>query len=196
MAGEVTRWLEELRAGDPAAVDQLVPLLYDELRAVARRRLRSERRDHTLDTTALVHETYFKLERQRRIPASDRAEFLAIAGHTMRRILVDHARTRSRKKRGGGERALPLDDVEPFLTHEEAQELVTLDEALSALAKVNPEGAEVVQHRFFGGLTLGETAKLQGTSVKSVQRKWVAARAWLRKEIGAARDGVPTRSML
>lgn len=150
---------------------------------MAHGRMRGERSDHTLSTTALVNETYLKLRRERRINAADRSQFLAAAGNTMRRILVDHARARTREKRGGGERPISLDAAEPFLAVEKAEEIVALDDALRVLESVNPRGVEVVVHRVFSGLTSDETAKVLGVSSKTVQRSWIAARAWLRKEV-------------
>ena len=161
----------------------MIPLLYDELRVIAHRRLRHERPEHTLSTTALVNELYLKLVDQSQIQSKDRVHFFAVAGNTMRRILVDHARTRKRLKRGGGTPPIPLDVVEPFLSIQEADEVLALDEALDRLAEANPRAAEVIQHRFHAGLTLEDSAELLGVSAKTVQRDWTIARAWLRKEI-------------
>lgn len=182
----VTDLLHRLREGDDAALEHLMPLLYDELYALARRQLRNERTGHTLNTTALVNEAYLKLIQQRELQAEDRAQFLAIAATTMRRLLVDYARTRKRLKRGGGLPPVPLDDVLPFLSDSEADEILALDEALTRLAAINPRGSQVVQYRFFGGLSLEETAGVLSVSVKTVQRAWTAARAWLRKEVHVA----------
>lgn len=181
--GEITQWLQRLRDGDDAALERLMPLLYDELHALARRQLRGERAGHTLNTTALVNEAYLKLVQQRELRAEDRTQFLAIAATTMRRLLVDYARTRKRLKRGGGVRPVPLDDVLPFLSDQEADEVLALDEALARLEAINPRGSQVVQYRFFSGLSLEETAEALNVSVKTVQRSWTAARAWLRKEV-------------
>jgi len=164
-------------------VDELVPQLYEELRRLARAHLRRERPGHTLGTTALVHEAYVRLAGQAGLSADDRTRFFAIASNTMRRVLVDYARERRRIKRGGGAAAVPLDDVEPFLSEEEADELLALDDALDRLATLDPRAASVVQHRFFGGFTLDETASLLDVSLKTVQRDWLAASAWLRKEV-------------
>lgn len=182
----VTHLLHRLRAGDDTALEHLVPLLYDELHALARRQLRAERAEHTLNPTALVNEAYLKLMQQREVGAEDRTQFLAIAATTMRRLLVDYARTRQRQKRGGGVRPVPLDDVLPFLSDQEADEMLALDEALTRLEAINPRGSQVVQYRFFGGLSLEETAAILDVSVKTVQRSWTAARAWLRKEVHLA----------
>lgn len=179
----VSEWIDKLRGGEQGALNELVPQLYEELRRVAHGRLRGEQQNLTLSTTALVHEAYLKLRQQRKINAADRTHFLALAGITMRRILVDYARTRRRDKRGGGVRPVPLEDVEPFLTDSEAEELLALDEALERFAQLDPRGAEVVTHRFFTGLTLEESAAVLGVSTKTVQRSWLAARAWLRKEV-------------
>ena len=186
MRSTATAWVGELRDGNPGALDQLMPLLYGELRGLAHNRLRGERQDVILSTTALVNEAYLKLRRQRKIDSAGRTQFLAVAGNTMRRILVDYARTRRRGKRGGGAAPVPLDDVEPFLTRSEAEEVIALDEALERLARINPRGAEVVVQRFFTGFTLEESADYLGVSSKTVQRAWTTARAWLRKEV--ARD--------
>ena len=183
MASEVTEWIERLRQGEEGALDELIPLLYAELCRIAHGRMRGERSDHTLSTTALVHEAYLKLRRERRVNVADRSQFLAAAGNTMRRILVDHARARTRKKRGGGRRPISLDDAEPLFDVAKAEEILALDDALSRLESANPRGVEVVVHRVFSGLTSDETAELLGVSSKTVQRSWVAARAWLRKEV-------------
>ena len=187
--GEVTLWLARLREGSDEALDRLVPLLYDDLRRLARQRLRSEREGHTLDTAALVNEAYLRLVDQRRIAAGDRSEFFAAASHTMRRVLVDYARTRKRDKRGGGVAPLPLEAVEEFLTERAADETLALDEALERLEAVKPRAARVVELRFFGGLTLDEAAALLGVSAKTVQRDGDAAMAWLRKEVRKSLDG-------
>jgi RNA polymerase sigma factor (TIGR02999 family) len=182
-SGEVTVWLARLRDGAPDALDRLVPLLYEDLQRLARQRLRSERPEHTLDTAALVNETYLRLVDQRQIEARDRSEFFAAASRTMRRVLVDYARARQRLKRGGGAESVPLEVVAEFLSDNAAEETLALDEALSRLEATQPRAARVVELRFFGGLTLGETASLLGLSTKTVQRDGDAAMAWLRKEV-------------
>lgn len=184
--GDITMWLQRLREGDDSALEYVVPLLYDELHRLARSHLRLERKGHTLGATALVNEVYLKLVGRQAIDARDRVEFFRIAGSTMRRFLCDYARTRKRLKRGSGRRPMSFDEVERFLTEEEAEEVLALDEALDRLAEIDPRGSEVVQYRFFTGLTMVETAEALGISIKTVQRDWNAARAWLRKEI--ARD--------
>lgn len=182
-SGQITLWLERMRAGDDDALEQLVPLLYDDLRALARKHLRDERRGHTLMTTDLVGEAYLRLIDQRQLRAEDKLQFMGIAATTMRRVLVDYARARKRLKRGGGQQPIPLDEAEQFLTDEEAEEVLEVDDALDRLAAMTPRAAEVVQCRFYGGLTLEETAQALDVSLKTVQRDWTAARAWLRKEM-------------
>jgi len=180
---DLTRWLDALQAGDPAALDEIVRVLYDELRTLARSRLRAERAEHTLSATALVNEAYLKLAAHDRIGAASRTQFMAVAANTMRRILVDYARTRKRHKRGGGETPIPLEEVEPFLSEDEADEILALDEAIARLAERNPRAAKVVERRFYAGLSLEEIAQLLDISVRTVRRDWVVARAWLRKEV-------------
>lgn len=165
------------------SLDDLVARHYDDLRHLAHRYLRRERSDLTLQTTGLVNEAYLRLAGVAGIRPEERTRFFALASTTMRRVLVDHARGRHRQKRGAAPERVPLDEVEWMLNDEEAEELVVLDEALTRLEEINPRGSEVVQYRFFGGLTLDETAELLGVSMKTVQRDWLAARAWLRKEV-------------
>jgi RNA polymerase sigma factor (TIGR02999 family) len=186
MPGQVTVSLSQWRAGDPEAVERLVPLLYDELRQVARRQLRRESAGHALSATDLVHEVYLRFLRQRQLAASDREGFLAIAGVTMRRVLVDHARARKRHKRGGARKPESLElNAEPrLLTPIEVDEVLAIDVALERLARLDERASRVVECRIFGGLTLEETARALDVSTRSVQRKWTTARAWLRKEIG------------
>lgn len=174
---------------EPALPPWWVSQLYDELRALAHGHLRGERTGHTLSTTALVHEAWLRLSTQLGLAALPRSEFFGAASQTMRRILVDHARGRNRHKRGGGASHVPLDEVEQLLTDRESEQLEALDEALQRLAVLNPRGALVVERRFFGGLSLEEIAESLDLSRKTVQREWVAARAWLRKEIAGV-DGL------
>ncbi len=193
----LTIWLGRLSEGDDTALDHVVRLLYDEMRSLARQRLHSERADHTLAATALVNEMYLKLSSQRRINAEDRVQFLGVAAVTMRRVLVDYARARTRAKRGGGLRPVPLEDVEPFLSIEESDEILALDVAIERLAKLDARAAKVVVQRYYAGLSVAETAQLLDVSTKTVQREWVAAQAWLRKEVarelGAAIDQDPQK---
>jgi RNA polymerase sigma factor (TIGR02999 family) len=179
----LTIWLGRMNEGDASALDQVIRLLYDEMRTLARQRLRTERPDHTLAATALVNEMYLKLSAQRRINAADRVQFMGVAAVTMRRVLVDYARTRTRAKRGGGVQPVPLEDVEPFLSIEESDEILALDAAIDRLSALDDRAAKVVVQRFYAGLSVEETAQLLGVSTKTVQREWVVARAWLRKEV-------------
>jgi RNA polymerase sigma factor (TIGR02999 family) len=183
--GTVTLWLQRWRAGERDALDQIVPVVYEELRQVARRQLRRESPGHTLSATALVHETYVRLLQRRQIAGDDRSAFLAVAAQTMRRILVEHARRRRRLKRGGGQAPASLpDEVEPALvTDAEVDEVLALDAALSRLARMDERAARVVEYRMFAGLTLAETAEALQLSTKTVQRTWTTAMAWLRKEV-------------
>jgi len=186
IVGEITRGLEGLCRNEPGALDRVVGLLYEELRRLARQRLRGERAEHTLDTTALVHEAYLRLFREPRIDTATRSDFFAVASNTMWRVLVDYARRRSSQKRGGGEARVPLDEVEPFLSERAAAEVLELDPALRRLRDMQPRAATVVEMHFFGGFTMEEIAGHLDVSAKTVQRDWQAARAWLRKEVRGA----------
>ena len=181
--GAVTRLLFQLHEGDAEALDRLVSLVYDELRTLARAQLRGEAIGHTLGSTALVHEAYLRLARREKLVAEDRRHFFAIAAQAMRRVLIDHARSRRRKKRGSGIVLRSLDDVTAFFVDDAADELTAIDEAVERLALASPRAARVVECRFFAGLTLQETAEILDVSLKTVQRDWLLARAWLRKEI-------------
>jgi RNA polymerase sigma factor (TIGR02999 family) len=193
-SGETIEWLERLEAGDPAALDRLIPLLYDELRVLARRNLRAERFRYTLGTTALVNEAYLRLAGQRELRPESRAHFFGIAGRTMRRVLVDYARMRTRQKRGGDADPRPLEEAMEVLSAEEADEILALDAALDRLSEANARAAAVVQYRFFAGLTLEETAEVLHASTRTVQREWSAARAWLLKEISRELDLGPAET--
>jgi RNA polymerase sigma-70 factor, ECF subfamily len=191
-----TQWLARWRAGDASALEALVPVVYNELRQVARRQLSRECPDHTLSPTALVHEAYLRLLRQHSVQIMDRDGLLAVAGVTMRRVLVDHARSKTRQKRGGDARPERLEwgDEPPLLNDVEADEVLAIDVALERLAVLDDRARRVVECRVFAGLTLQETAAALGISSKSVQRTWTSARAWLRKEIrpaGAAAGTLP-----
>jgi len=172
-----------MTADGRSPVDDLIARHYNELRLMAHARLRREREGHTLQTTGLVNEAYLRLAGVTGLGPEDRTRFFALMSTTMRRVLVDHARTRQRLKRGAQAERVPLEHAEEPLTDAEADELVSLDEALTRLERVNPRGSTVVQHHFFGGLTFEEAADLLGVSSKTVQRDWRAARAWLRKEM-------------
>jgi RNA polymerase sigma factor (TIGR02999 family) len=179
----LTQGLIRLRDGDVEALDRLLPLVYDELRTLARSLLRNENPGHTLGATALVHEAYMRLASRNQIAPQDRSHFFAIAAQSMRRILIDHARIRGAQKRGSGQVALSLEHAGALLSDDGSAELLIIDEALERLAKGNPRAAQVVERRFFAGLTLDETADTLGLSKKTVQRDWIFARAWLQKEI-------------
>ncbi|NNF25603.1 MAG: sigma-70 family RNA polymerase sigma factor [Gemmatimonadetes bacterium] len=172
-----------LAEGEPEVLNRLIPVVYRELKAIARNQLRGEAPGHTLQTTALVNEAYARLARERRISVANRTEFFGVASHAMRRVLVDYARKRKRKKRGGGADHVALDAVEEFLGEREADELLALDRALDQLSKLSARAALVVQHRFFAGLTIKETAQVLGLSGKTVARDWETARDWLRREV-------------
>ena len=186
--GTVTVWLRRLSNGDASALDELVPLIYDELHRVAQHRINHERKGHTFGATALVNEVYLRLVNSKQLDIADRNDFMAVASQTMRNILVDYARKKKRIKRGGGQANVPLEKVEAFLSHEESEEVLLLDAVLTRLMDINERAGQVVQHRFFGGLTLDETAEVMGLSKRSVQRSWVVAKAWLRKEMAGESD--------
>jgi RNA polymerase sigma factor (TIGR02999 family) len=183
--GEVTRLLAAISdpsSVDPKAVNRLLPLVYDELRRLAGAYFQTERRGHTLQPTALVHEAYLKLVDQRTAGWRDRNQFFGVAAQAMRRILVDHARGRRAAKRHSGGERVPLDDVVAYL-EERVEDLVTLDEALAQLARTDEQKARVVELRFFASLTVEETAEVLGLSRRTVERNWTFARAWLRGEV-------------
>jgi RNA polymerase sigma factor (TIGR02999 family) len=167
---------------DPAAAESLFPLLYDELRRIAHRQLAVERPGHTLSTTALVHEAYVKLADQTRAQFASRAHFLAVAAQAMRRILVTHARKVRADKRGGTWQRLDLNQVD-IPIEERAEALVVLDGALDRLAKLNPRLGQVVECRFFGGMTEDETASALGVTERTVRRDWVKAKGWLLSDL-------------
>ncbi len=178
----VTRHLIALREGDPEALDRLMPLVYDELRALARKKLRFERPGHTLNTTALVHEAYVRLVDQRRVQWQGRTHFMAVAAQAMRRILVNYAARRNAAKRRGRIARVPLHEAFVF-TEERSDELLALDEALTRMEAFNERGCRVVEYRFFGGMTHEEIADQMGLSVRTVERTWRMARQWLRLEM-------------
>jgi RNA polymerase sigma-70 factor (ECF subfamily) len=179
---DVTVLLLELTRGNQEAASKLMPLVYNELRRLARGYMRRERPDHTLQATALVHEAYLKLVKQRSVDWQGRSHFFGIAAQLMRRILIDHARGHLREKRGGAQEVLPLDEALLFSPRQSA-ELVRLDEALERLAKLDPRQSKIVELRFFGGLSVEETAGFLGISPKTVKRDWSMAKAWLRSEL-------------
>ena len=181
----VTAVLGAARGDARDVVDELLPLVYDELRRIAHRHLGRERRQRTLSTTALVHEAYLKLVDTDRAPVKSRAYFFAAAAHAMRQVLVDAARRRGRAKRGGGEPPLDVDGVQ-ISVDDFAAELRDVDEALDRLARQFPRQARVVECRFFGGLSVEETAEALDLAPRTVKRDWSLARAWLFRELRGA----------
>jgi len=186
MQGEVTLLLRQWRQGDQRAFERLSELVYDELRRMARGYLAGERRDHTLQPTALVHETYLRLVDQKSMAWEDRRHFFALAATTMRRILVDHARGQRREKRGGGREKMSLESVGELAAAERAAEVVAIDEALERLAVEDGLKASVVELRFFAGLTNDEVATVLGLSEPTVRRHWRTAKLWLYRELRRA----------
>ena len=183
LSHNITHLLKEWSAGDRQALDRLTPLVYEELRHQAARYLRRERPDHTLQTTALIHEAYLRLIDAKDVNWQSRAHFFAIAANLMRRILVEHARRRDADKRGGSQVRVQLDEA-LAVANEADVDLLAIDEALDRLAAIDPQQARVVELRFFSGLSVEETAAALGVSPKTVKRDWSVARAWLRREIG------------
>jgi RNA polymerase sigma-70 factor (ECF subfamily) len=169
--------------GNEDVRDRLLPLVYAELRRQAARHLRRERQDHTLQTTALVHEAYLKLVDQKNVKWESRTHFFAIASQAMRRILVDYARTRRRAKRGGGDIRLSLAAAEQIAGEQQTLDLIALDEALTRLAKIDEQQSRVVELRYFSGLSLEETATILSISRATAAREWNMARAWLHREL-------------
>lgn len=189
--GAVTRLLRRWTAGDAQALHRVVPLVYDELRRLARRHLRDERAGHTLQSTGLVHEAFLRISRESEVQWESRAQFFALASRLMRHVLVDHARARLADKRGGGATLLSLDEV-AAAGHEPAAaavlDVIALDQALSRLEALDPRQVEVVELRFFGGLSVEEAAQTLDVSPATIKREWACARAWLLRELGG---GVP-----
>lgn len=183
--GEVTRLLAELGRGATGALDRLVPILYNELRQIARRHMRGERLDHTLDTTALVHEAYVKLVGLDRMHWQNRAHFLAVAAQAMRRVLVDYAVGRRAQKRGGARQRVLLEDVPPD-REQPIETLLALDAALRRLEAVDDRLTRVVECRYFGGMSVEETAQALQVSAATIKRNWSVARAWLNRELRGA----------
>jgi RNA polymerase sigma factor (TIGR02999 family) len=178
----VTQLLVDLSGGDQKAAAQLVPLVYKELRRLAGYYMREERPDHTLQATALVHEAYLRLVDQRDVTWQNRAHFFGVAAQMMRYILVDHARIRHAAKRGGESSKLSLDEGADWADVPDEQ-LLTLDDALNRLAALNAQQSRIIELRFFGGLTVEETAEVLGISPATVKREWRTARAWLHREV-------------
>jgi RNA polymerase sigma factor (TIGR02999 family) len=181
-ANEITQLLLAWGSGEEEAFDKLAPLVYAELRTLARRYMAGERPGHTLQTTALVNEAYLRLVDTSRVQWQNRAHFFAVSAQIMRRILVDFARSRNRPKRGGAAHRLTLDEAPPIAV-ERGADLIALDDALTALSAIDPRKAKVVELRFFGGLTEDETAEVLKVSSDTVTRDWRLAKVWLRREL-------------
>ncbi|HET9711957.1 MAG TPA: sigma-70 family RNA polymerase sigma factor [Pyrinomonadaceae bacterium] len=179
---DITGLLMAWGGGDKAALDRLMPLVYQELRRLARRQMRRERQGDTLQTTALVNEAYLRLVDYERVQARDRDHFLAIAAQAMRRILIERARSRRSDKRGSNPERVSLDEVAE-VAEARAADLLALDEALKALSIIDPRKAQLVELKYFGGLTIEETANVLGVSTPTVERDWHTARIWLHREI-------------
>jgi RNA polymerase sigma factor (TIGR02999 family) len=190
VAGEVTSLLAQLRQGDRQAEERLIPLVYAELRRLAASYLRKERREHTLQPTALVHEAYLRLRDVRDIDWRSRNHFFALAAQLMRRILVDHARAHRARKRGGSRETLNLDDVLVF-SSPRSEQFIALEEALTRLAEKDPRQSQIVEMRFFGGLGEEEIASLLDISVRTVKHDWRMAKAWLFRELNAKEASAP-----
>jgi RNA polymerase sigma factor (TIGR02999 family) len=179
---EITERLTAWGAGDSAALDQLVPVVYQELRRMADRYLRLENPGHTLQPTALVHEAWLRLVDQTRTNWKNRAQFFGVAAQIMRRVLVDHAKAKHREKRGGGAIKLSLESVIQ-LSRERAADLIALDDALAALSRIDERKSRVVELRYFGGFSVQETARILDVSPDTVMRDWKLAKAWLYQEL-------------
>lgn len=180
---KITRMLQEWSDGNHEALEELMPLVYDELHKQARRYLHRERPNHTLQTTALIHEAYLKLIDQRDVNWKNRTHFFAVAANIMRRILVDHARTKHREKRGGSKEDLPLDEALLVVSDEKTIDLIALDEALNRLAKIDEQQCQIVELRYFSGMSLEETAAALKVSRTTVANDWALAKAWLYREL-------------
>jgi len=184
--GDLTGLLLEWAEGDKAALDRLTPLVYDEIRRIAHRYIQREREGHTLQTTALVHEAYVRLAGSQNVAWKNRSHFFAVTAQVMRRILIDHARRRQYLKHGGEAQRVPFDSVQvALMSQPRAAELLALDEALAELAKLDERKGTVVELRYFGGLSIEETAEVLEISAMTVRRDWRAAKAWLFRRMKA-----------
>ena len=183
-ANDLTQLLVSWSEGNKDALDKLVPLVYAELRRIARRYMGRESPGHTLQTSALINEAYVKLVDRRNVQWQNRAHFFAVSAQVMRHILIDHARSRHYAKRGAGARKISLDET-AVLSDQRAADLVALDDALNALAQIDPRKSRIIELRFFGGLSIEETAEIMKIAPVTVTREWRAARAWLRREMSS-----------
>ena len=179
---DVTRLLQDWRNGDKEALEKLTPLVYDELRRLANRYLRAERKDHTLQGTALVHEAYMKMVGYTELEWQSRAHFFGVAARIMRQILIDHARKHQAGRRGGGKQDLPLEEAVVF-SKERSESLVALDDALESLASFDPLKARIIELRYFGGLSIEEISEVEAVSVSTVRRHMRMGEAWLHREM-------------
>jgi RNA polymerase sigma factor (TIGR02999 family) len=186
-SAQVSKLLDDWGKGDQDAREALIPLVYNELRRIARRRLRAERPDHTLESAALVHEAYFRLLEGETPSWHDRAHFFCVAAQLMRHILVDHARHRRAAKRGGGAPRLTLDTKIALLPKPEV-DLLALDDALNKLTSLDSQQSRIIEMKFFGGLSIEETAAVLDISPATVKREWATARAWLQREMSKDRE--------
>lgn len=187
LSTQISKLLDDWGKGNEDAREALIPLVYDELRRIARRRLRAERPDHTLESAALVHEAYFRLLEAEAPSWHDRAHFFGVAAQIMRHILVDHARHRRAAKRGGGGPRLTLDTKIALMPKKEV-DLLALDDALNKLASLDPQQSRMIEMKFFGGLSIEETATVLDISPATVKREWATARAWLQREMSKGRE--------
>jgi RNA polymerase sigma factor (TIGR02999 family) len=185
---EVTQLLDRWSSGDKDALEQLTPMVYNELKRVARRQMMKERSDHTLESTALVHEAYMRLVDQKQTKWQSRAHFFAVASEMARRILVDYAKARNAKKRGGPKVSLE-DSPEPFVNQD--SDIIAVNDALDELVKLDPRQARIVELRYFGGLTIEETAEVIGVSTPTVKRDWLVARAFLQRSLSERKAEKP-----
>lgn len=183
----ISQLLESVRKGDADAAFTLMPLLYNELHRLALHYMRNERPGHTLQATALVNEAYLKLIDQREANWESRSHFIAVAAQVMRNVLIDHARGRQRVKRGGLQQKVPLEDV-VLISEEQTDNLIALDTAMKRLEEMDARQSRIVELRYFGGLTVEQTAEVLGISPKTVKRDWAVARAWLHRELRTARE--------
>jgi RNA polymerase sigma factor (TIGR02999 family) len=182
-AGDVTELLVQWSNGNEAALERLMPLVYEECRRIAARQMRGEREDHTLTPTALVNELYLRLVDQRRTTWNKRAQFFGIAAQLMRRVLVDHARARLAEKRDGGRLMVSLEAADERTTLSPITDVLAIDDALHRLGRVDPDQQRIVELRFFAGMTVEETAHVLGRSPRTVKREWQLAKAWLFREL-------------
>jgi RNA polymerase sigma factor (TIGR02999 family) len=185
----VTLLLAQVREGNRDAADQLIPIIYNELRRMAAACMQRERAGHTLQATALVHEAYMRLAGGHQGPWQNRAHFFAIAAHSMRQVLLDHARRRHAGKRGGAHAQKVEIDAELFIDEDKLEDVIAVDEALSRLEKIDPRQSQLVELRFFAGLDVEQAAEVMGVSPTTIKREWRSARAWLQGELAIAKSG-------